>query len=72
MRILLEGDTFTFDGQEVVEDRTQELCMYLQAASLAFDALCEFVERVEDGEIKSRSTYKKFKEILALIEVKVE
>lgn len=72
MRILLEGDTFTFDGQEIFEDRTDDIRTYLQAASLAFDALCEFVERVEDGEIKSRTTYKKFKEILALIEVKAE
>jgi hypothetical protein len=51
-----------FDGQISVAD-TSDLIDYAQSME---NAMTEFVERVDKGEVRSRKTYSKFKDILGI------
>lgn len=65
MQILLEGDTFLFDGDPMdSEIDNSVIAEYLFNADQAFEALLEFCHRVERGDARSIQTYKEFRTIL--------
>lgn len=54
------------NNYEYTEPASRESLEYLELrVQLLEQAMAEFVQRVEDGEIRSSQTYRKFKAILA-------
>jgi len=52
------------DAVKSLDDRPQQYCVPESDLNLCVDAMREFVERVEAGEVRSVKTYTKFRGIL--------